>query len=248
MKISIITATYNSAATVSDTIESVLAQTHQDIEYMIIDGASKDNTLDIIRSYEPRFNGHMRIISEPDKGIYDALNKGIEYASGDVLGFIHADDLLADSDVIAKINRKFVDTNCDMLYGDMLMVDQENKKTVRNWKSSPFDKKLLRRGWMAPHPTLYATKQLYASVGNYNLKYPICADYDFIVRAFISTPYDKISYLPENLVLMRVGGTSAQTRNFKKMMIENWHIIRANNIGGAYTLFMKKFSKLFQFL
>jgi len=248
MKISIITATYNSSKTLKDTIESVLNQTYKDIEYIIIDGLSTDDTVRIATQYQDSFNGRMKIISEKDEGIYDALNKGIRYSSGEVIGFVHADDILADNGVVEKINNTFVQNKCQLIYGDILIVNQDNNKIIRNWKSQIFEPRLLKHGWMLPHPTMYASRQMYEQVGEYNLRYHIGADYDLIIRALKQTPLDQICYIPQYIVRMRAGGTSGQSKNFKAMMIEDWHIIKENEIGNIWTLFMKKFSKLTQFL
>lgn len=247
MKITIITATYNSGSTLRDTIESVLSQTYKDIEYLIIDGVSKDNTLDIAREYESRFEGKMRIISEPDKGIYDALNKGVRYATGEVIGFVHADDMLADGDVLQQIVNCFNETQCHIAYGDLSMISSTDNYIVRKWISSDYKAKKLKMGWMPAHPTMYAKKEVYSTYGLYDTAFKISADYDFILRAFSKLDSTLISYIPYTLVKMRVGGVSTKVSNLVKVIKEDWYAIRKNEIGGLSTLLLKKVSKLSQF-
>lgn len=247
MKISIITATYNNQHTIVSTIESVLHQTYQDIEYIIIDGASTDNTLNIAEKYEPLFNGRMKIVSEPDKGIYDALNKGISYATGDVIGFIHADDTIASNNIIEQVVANFSEHNCDLLYGDLYYVDANDQKIVRNWKSQPYNNKLLRKGWMPAHPTLYVRREIYYKIGGFDTTFRIAADYDFILRAFTFTPEEKIVYLPFVMVRMKVGGVSNNgLANILQKMKEDLHAIKNNKIGGMGTLIIKNTSKIKQ--
>lgn len=248
MKISIITATFNSEKTLADTIQSVLDQTYTDIEYVIIDGASADRTVALARSYESRFLGRMHIVSEPDKGIYDALNKGIRLATGDVVGFVHADDLLADPRVIDRVAQAFSDPACEMVYGDLLYVGADNKKTVRYWKSAPFKKGLLRKGWMPAHPTLYVRKEVYQQYGGFDTRFSIAADYDFILRVFSQIEPENVVYLPHIMVRMRVGGASNKSIvNIIRKTKEDWRALQNNKAGGWYTLVRKNGSKVSQF-
>lgn len=249
MKITVITATYNSEGTVRDTIESVLSQSYKEIEYLIVDGASTDNTLEIVREYEPLFEGRMRIISEPDKGIYDALNKGVINASGDIIGFIHADDIFADNDILELIAQNIAEKDCDIIYGDLVYVNSQNTKIVRKWKSRSFEKKLLRRGWMPPHPTLYLRKSVYDKFGLFDTAKKISADYDFILRVFSKVDSAKTVYIPRILIRMRLGGASNRDwKNIKLKMREDLDALRNNNIGGIYSLVWKNLSKIGQFL
>ncbi|EHG5994654.1 glycosyltransferase, partial [Escherichia fergusonii] len=205
MRISIITATYNSEKTLLDTLLSLEKQTHPDIEYIIVDGASKDNTINLINSNCTRVT---KIICEPDKGIYDALNKGIQAASGDVIGFLHSDDLLAYDDAIADIARTFESTGCDAIYGDLEYVAQnDTTKRIRLWKSGSFSRFKMKVGWMPPHPSFYMKRECYSQFGCFSLDYRISADYDSLLR-YILKKRISIAYLPKVLVKMRVGGIS----------------------------------------
>lgn len=241
MKISIITACYNADATIERTIKSVLNQSYKNIEYIIVDGGSSDKTLDIIERYS---QGISNMVSEPDKGIYDALNKGVMLATGDFIGFLHADDAFASSHVIKKIAH--LASNSDAVYGDLQYVS-ENDKVIRHWESGLFSLKALKRGWMPPHPTLYIKRELYNQIGHFNLEYKIASDYDFMLR-LLSVPNIKVSYLPEVVVLMRVGGASNKSiSNIIKKSKEDYKAIKRNKIGGFRTLFMKNFGKIGQF-
>ncbi len=241
MKISIITACYNADATIERTIKSVLNQSYKNIEYIIVDGGSSDKTLDIIKSYS---HGISNMVSEPDKGIYDALNKGITLATGDFIGFLHADDAFASSQIIEKITQ--LATNSDAVYGDLQYVS-ENEKVIRHWESGLFSLKALKRGWMPPHPTLYIKRELYDKIGHFNLEYKIASDYDLMLR-LLSIPNLKVAYLPEVVVLMRVGGASNKSlSNIIQKSKEDYKAIKRNKIGGFWTLFMKNFGKIGQF-
>lgn len=174
MKISIITATYNSGETILDTINSVLAQDYYNFEYIIIDGGSKDNTLDIIRANEPRFNGRMKWVSENDKGIYDAMNKGIGRATGDVIGILNSDDYYTSKDVLSTYAKTFSDYNVDAVYGDIHFIRNNNpEKIARYYSSKIFRPFLLRFGFMPAHPSFYLRRSVYDKVGCYSLEYKI---------------------------------------------------------------------------
>lgn len=249
MKISIITATYNSVATIVSCMESVLQQTYPNIEYVIIDGQSTDNTLEMaqhIKSKSPQAN--IVIQSEADKGIYDALNKGIALATGDVIGFVHSDDMLANPNTIQNIVNTFNSQNVDGVYGDLQYVTQTNTdKVIRHWQSQNFKSSLLKKGWMPAHPTLFLKRDVYAQQGNFNLKYKIAADYDFILRIF-KTPDYTFGYLPEVITKMRAGGAS--NRSLKNIIIkskEDYKAVTSNKVGGWYTIVFKNLSKVNQF-
>lgn len=248
MKVSIITATYNSASTLLDTMVSVLGQTYTDIEYVIVDGASKDHTVALIKSFQ-KDHSNIRYISEPDNGIYDALNKGIAMATGDVLGFVHADDVLAHREVIAQIVATFKIFGCDGVYGDLHYVHaQDTSKVIRNWKSQPFKKALLNRGWMPAHPTLYLKTSLYHTYGVYDTSYRIAADYEFILRIF-KQPDLQFRYIPENIVNMSVGGAS--NSSFQNILLktkEDYRVLKQNLFPLPWlVVVLKNFSKLPQF-
>jgi glycosyltransferase involved in cell wall biosynthesis len=246
MKISVITATYNCASTIADCLQSVARQTYRDREHVIIDGASTDGTVDILRQIS---GGVDRLISEPDRGIYDALNKGIAMASGDVVGFLHADDLYADDTVLEAIAKAFKDPAVDAVYGDLVYVRKsDTRRVVRYWRSSPFRPAQLAQGWMLPHPTLYLRRSVYERFGGFDLSYRIAADYDFMLRV-LGRIEGRIVYLPRLLVRMRVGGESNRSlRNIMRKSAEDLRALRANGVGGIVTLMLKNGSKLSQFI
>jgi glycosyltransferase len=245
MKISVITVAYNSASTIRDTIDSVLAQDYPCIEHLIIDGASSDSTLSIVSSYE---SPTIRFISEPDRGIYDALNKGIRLATGGIVGFLHADDIFADGSVLSEIAVRFQNPAVEAVYGDLVYVDAKDvTKIVRSWKAGEFTSKRLSQGWMPPHPTLYARLSVYERLGNFDTRYRIAADYDSIVRLFGAGAVCPV-YLPRLLVRMRVGGVS--NRSIKTIWLKSFEdldVMRRHKIGGLPTLLRKNLSKLHQF-
>ena len=245
MKISIITVCYNSDKTLEKTIQSVLAQTYINVEYLIIDGNSKDTTINIIKKYESTIS---KWVSEHDKGIYDALNKGLQLATGDVIGFVHSDDLLANNQIISKIANQFEKGNIDGLYGDLQYVDKNNIDTViRYWKSCDFKSSLLKKGWMPAHPTLFLKKKVYIKHGNFNLIYKIAADYDFMLRVFKDNTLNFV-YLPEIITKMRVGGASNKNlKNIIQKTKEDYQVITSNKTGNLVTLFLKNFTKFKQF-
>ena len=201
--ITIITAVYNGSATISGCLRSVNAQIVA-AEHIIIDGGSTDNTLNIVREISP----HARITSEPDQGIYDALNKGLVQATGDVVGFLHADDVYENSEVLAKIAVAFMDPDIDAVYGDLVYVQHDDiTQVIRYWKSGHYDDAALARGWMPPHPTFYVRRSVYDLLGGFDTRYRIAADYDTVLR-FMSVGKIRAAYIPEVLVRMRVGGIS----------------------------------------
>lgn len=247
MKASIITATYNSAESIKSSIDSVLNQNYNNIELLIIDGKSIDNTLYIIKDLANNFN-EIQIFSEKDKGVYDAFNKGIKSSNGDILGFVHSDDLLASPLIISEIVEKIKREKLDGVYGDLNYVQKHNiNKIVRKWKSNDFDYDLLKKGWMPAHPTFFLKKSVYEKHGLFNLNYSISADYDFMMRV-LSDKSLKFGYLPKVITKMRVGGES--NRSLKNIILktkEDYLIIKRNNIGNFLTLIRKNTSKFKQF-
>lgn len=231
MKISIITATYNSEATVKDTIESVLRQTHSDIEYIIVDGKSKDGTIETVKRYEPEFGGRMKWISESDKGIYDAMNKGIRMATGDVVGILNSDDFYTRDNVLEHINRAFEQNDVDAVYADIHFVDDGNlEKTVRYYSSKVFRRWLMRLGFMPAHPSFYMKRECFDRIGLYDTSYRIAADFEFLLRAiFINRIRTK--YLEEDFVTMRTGGVSTSGLGSHKMIMkEHLRAFRENKV------------------
>lgn len=245
MKISVITITYNSAKTLPRALESVQSQKYDDIEHIIVDGASTDGTREIVEAYAAKHK-NVRWISEKDKGIYNALNKGIHLATGDVIGFLHSDDVLKNADSIGHIAAIFADKSVEVVYGDLQYC--RGKKVIRRWVSNAFECNSLKYGWMPPHPTMYVRKEVYEQVGEYDEWFHISADYDMILRIF-SAGY-KSHYLPEVLVCMEVGGAS--NKNTKARLSktqEDYIALKKNHIGAGYfTVACKQLRKLKQFL
>lgn len=247
MKISIITVCYNSAATIQDTLRSVASQSHPDVEHIIVDGASKDQTLALIR----RHGLHVAtMVSEPDRGIYDAMNKGLALATGDFVGFLNADDIFAHEDAVAHIAQAVSEHGVvDALFADLVYVDQRHAdRVIRSWRSGAFAPSRLRHGWMPPHPTLYVRTALLKDVGMFDTSFRIAADYDFILRC-LSRPSVQTVYVPEVLVRMRTGGAS--NRSFKALLRksrEDLRALRKNKVGGWFTLICKNARKLPQFV
>jgi len=247
MKISIITIAYNSAATIEDTIQSVLAQSHDDLEYILVDGASKDGTMDIVNKYKSRIS---KIISEPDKGIYDAMNKGVLAASGEVVGILNSDDFYADVDVLKDVNAKFEESPIEGLYADLVYIDRDDPlRIIRNWKSGEYQHGLFRKGWMPPHPTFFVKKACYDRLGIYNTSLRSAADYELMLR-FIHKEEIKITYLPRVITKMRVGGQSnVSLKNRIKANKEDRKAWEMNGLKpGVFTLVRKPLSKIKQYL
>jgi len=249
MTISIVTVCYNSANTLEATILSVKKQTYADIEYIIIDGASRDVSLNIIKKYEPEFNGKMKWVSEPDKGLYDAMNKGIKLATGDVIGLINSDDLFFDDYALEKVMKVFEDNpKLDSVYADLYYVSQSNTdKIVRKWVTGK--QRFFNLGWHPAHPTLYLKKEVYEKFGLFNLDFKLAADFELMLRFFDKHKISSI-YIPEPFVKMRLGGET--NRSFVNIYKQNLECIKAfaiNDIGVNRLLypFYRVLPKLFQF-
>ena len=247
MKVSIITATYNSATSIASSLNSIINQDYNNIECIIIDGDSNDETIPIIKTYR-RKNLNIILVSEPDNGIYDALNKGIKLATGDLIGFVHSDDKLASPHIISELVTAIKNTQVFGVYGDLQYVSKlDTSKLIRNWKSSVFSKSLLKKGWMPPHPTLFLKKEVYQKHGNFNQNYKISADYDFMLRVLKDKTL-RFFYLPKVIIKMRVGGASNKNlKNIIQKTKEDYKAITSNKIGNWVTLFLKNYSKFKQF-
>ena len=245
MKVSITTATYNSAQTLADTLASLEAQTYSDIEYIVIDGASKHATLEVVKQYSTRVT---RIISEPDKGIYDALNKGVAAATGDIIGFLHSDDLLAYPDAVADVVAQFNSSHCQADYGDLEYVSKTDiSKVIRLWKRGDYTKQKLQLGWMPPHPTFYMKRELYEKFGGFDLNFRIAADYDSLLR-YLWCNNVSLSYVPKVLTKMRVGGASNRSlSNIIKKTGEDIQAIKKNGLFWPTVVLFKNLSKIPQF-
>jgi glycosyltransferase len=246
--ISIITATYNCASTLPDCIDSIAQQTYTKHEHVIVDGASADGTIDVINHYS---NQITTFITEPDQGIYDALNKGIKLSTGDVVGFLHADDMYASYEVLSKIAKVFEDPEICAVYGDLDYVSQQDtSRVIRRWKSKPFKRSDLSRGWMPAHPTLYVRREWYECIGGFDTSYHIAADYLSILKLFMN-PEFKTVYIPNVLVTMRLGGASNQSlKAIIKKTKEDWRVLRIcgyNKTNALCAIVWKNLSKLAQF-
>lgn len=232
MKISIITATYNSGKTVGDTLKSVLAQTYHDYELLVVDGASKDNTLEVVKNMEPLFEGRMRYISEPDKGIYDAMNKGIRMASGDVIGILNSDDFYTSDDALACIAWTLENEKVDAVYGDIHYVDDEDlKKCVRYYSSKPFRRWMMRLGFMPAHPSFYCRKEVYEKYGAFDAEnYRVAADFENLLRLIFVNKI-KTHYINKDFVTMRTGGASSSgLESHKRIMRDHLKALKKNGV------------------
>ena len=248
MKVSIVTVTYNSAQTLVDAMKSVLEQTYHDIEYIIVDGASTDSTIDIIRQYEPQFKNRLKWISEKDDGIYDAMNKGIQLATGDVVGILNSDDYFTSSDVIARMITAFRD-GVDAVYGDVHFIrDGQPEKCIRYYSSKRFSPMWLRFGFMPAHPSFYCRRGVYERAGYYKTDYAIGSDYEMMVRLF-KVHHINARYIPMDFVTMRTGGAS--TRNVQSRLALIKDDVRSCRENGVYTnipmICMKFLYKVFEF-
>lgn len=228
MKISVITATFNSKTTLADTLRSVAAQSHVDIEHIIVDGASIDGTLDVVRQHGERVS---QIISEPDRGIYDAMNKGIKAATGDIVGILNSDDMYYDNDIVRIIADVFTNKEIDACYGDLVYVDRNDTgQIIRYWQSSPYKEGLLKRGWIPAHPTFYVRRSVYEKYGGFDLRYRLAADTELMMR-FIGRYKIRVEYIPHLMVKMRLGGaTNKNISNIFKQNIEIWRAAKQNYI------------------
>lgn len=243
MKVSIITVSYNSGRTIEATIRSVFAQDDADIEYIIIDGGSKDNTMDIVSKYQHRI---AHVVSEPDNGMYDAMNKGIGLATGDLIGILNSDDTYAYPSVIADVVKTLGDS--DAVYADLQYVDTETGKVVRHWKSGTYNSGDFLKGWMPPHPTFFLRKKYYNNHGLYVVDQGTAADYELMLR-MIHKHQIQLSYLPKVITQMKTGGASNVT--WKQRWKANQQDRLSWQMNGLtpkwYTLWLKPLRKIFQF-
>lgn len=246
MKISIITCTLNSEVTIKKSIRSIQKQNYKNIEHLIIDGGSTDKTLQIIKKTKKK---NLNLYSLKDNGIYDALNKGIKYSTGNIVGILHSDDFYKNNNILRIIVDTFKHTKADLVYGDLLYVKKDYPfAAIRYWRAGKFYKEKLLNGWMPPHPTVFIKKKLFNKIGFYKTIYKISADYDFLIRIFNYKNINQV-YIPKVFINMRMGGMS--NRSFKNLIIksfEDYQIIKKNKIGGLLTLFNKNFSKIKQFI
>lgn len=229
-KVTIITVCFNSASTIRDTIESVLYQDYKNIEYIIIDGASTDETMKIVHEYGNRIN---IVISEPDKGIYDAMNKGISISTGDVIGILNSDDFYTDSHVVTDLVQAMENTNVDSVFADLVYVDQLDTNQVRRYyDSSRWSPGRFRLGWMPAHPTFFINREWYARCGHFSLDYSIASDFEMLVR-LLYRGGASYAYVARPVIKMRIGGVS--TQGFRHSWLLNCEIVRACRANGIWT-------------
>lgn len=247
MKISIITIAYNSAETIEATIQSVIAQDYTDVEYIIIDGASKDATMDVVDRYRDQV---AVVVSEPDQGIYDAMNKGVARATGEIVGILNSDDFYADNKVLSNVVTRFKESGAEAVYADLVYVERDNpSKVVRYWKSKPYKPGMFRKGWMPAHPTFFLKNECYRAHGAYSTELRSAADYELMLRMLEKHKISAV-HLPRVLTKMRVGGQS--NVSLKNRILANKEDRRAWKMNGLtpawYTLTVKPLSKLSQFI
>jgi len=246
MKISIITVSKNAINNIKQCIDSILSQTYRNVEYIVIDGASTDGTVNIIKQYNGRIS---KWISEEDSGIYDAMNKGINIASGDIVGFLNSDDIYTGPDILELVAETFQTNNTDSCYGDLVYVSKDDtNQVIRNWKSREFNYELFKNGWHPPHPTFFVKKNVYDKYGVFDTKYKIGADYALMLKFLIKHKIS-VKYIPEVLVKMRVGGSSNKNLfNILRANLECYKAWREYGLNVSPLFILKKpFSKLIQY-
>lgn len=244
LTISVVTAVWNRADTISDALHSVQAQDYPHVEHVVQDGGSDDGTAQIVaRMATPQ----TRLVSAADGGIYDAINRGIARATGDVIGLMHSDDVFADPTVLSQVAAAFADPQVDGVYGDLDYVSADMGRVIRRWRSGTYDRSLLARGWMPPHPTLYLRRAVFDRWGLYDTSLRIAADYEAMLR-YLAKGQIRLAYLPVVMVKMRVGGESNRSlgRILRKSR-EDLTALRRYKVGGLGTLALKNISKLGQF-
>lgn len=246
MKFSIITPTYNSSKTISRTIDSILMQSYKDIEYIVIDGNSSDGTQDIILNYKDKIN--LKFISEKDRGIYDAMNKGIMMATGDIIGILNSDDFYFDSNIFELVLKEFKNKDIDAVYGDISYFSNEINKITRYWKVGDYKESKLDNGWIVPHPSLFLRKSVYDKYGIFNTNLKIASDYEFILR-ILKIHKIKLKYISKIFVRMYDGGTSGSS---VKQRIKGWKELKKawliNNLKiPPFFILRRVLSKIFQF-
>lgn len=231
MKVSIITAAWNSGATLRDTLESVLGQTYPDIEHILVDGGSTDRTMELVREYEPRYGGRLRYVSEPDKGVYDAMNKGIRMATGEIVGILNSDDFYTSPDTVETLVGELERHKVDAVYGDIHYVDGKDLgKTVRYYSSAGFRRWKMLLGFMPAHPSFYCRKEAYERFGLFKTSYKVAADFENLLR-LIYVGGISIRYVPKDCVTMRIGGASTSGwTSHRQIMADHARAYRENHV------------------
>lgn len=238
LKISVIAVVWNTVETIEDTIQSVLSQKHPLVEHIVIDGASTDGTVDIIKKYKAKIT---KFVSEPDHGLYDAMNKGIAQSTGDVIGFLNADDVYAEKDILEQVASTFTDSNIDACYADLVYVDQNNlNKIVRYWKSRPYQDGLFEKGWMPAHPTFFIRRSVYEKYGNFDLNYHFQSDFELTMR-FLAIHKIRSIYIPRVFVKMRMGGVSNnRLSSIIRGNLEAYRVCKKHGLSVTPLFFIKK--------
>lgn len=247
MLVSIITVTLNARLTIEDTITKVLAQTYKNVEYIVVDGGSTDGTMGIVNKYKDRIS---KIVSEPDKGLYDGMNKGIKLATGDIIGILNSDDIYANNFVIENVVNKMNESESDLCYSDLVYVDKDNTdKNIRYWKSGTYNEESFKNGWIPPHPTVFIKRWVYEKYGVFDLSLAVVADHEILCR-FMYKYKVKSCYIPEVLIKMRLGGASNKgIINYIKQNLAIVKTLRKNKIKVSPMFFViKPITKLKQFL
>lgn len=245
LQISLITAVKNRAGPLAACLRSIRGQTWSGVEHIVVDGGSTDGTLEVLDSHA---GSVAKLISGPDSGVYDALNKGIDAAGGDIVGFMHADDEFANPDSLARIARAFEDPDVDVAYGDLVYVRRRDpSRVVRYWRAGEYSRARLAQGWMPPHPTFYARREVYQRFGAFDLRYRIAADYENMLR-ILWRGGARAAYIPQVLVRMRMGGISNQFVNLLLKSREDYAVMRENGISAVQALLRKNVTKLPQFV
>ena len=249
MKISIITATYNSADVLSEALESIRMQTYRNIEHILVDGNSRDGTHDLLREYAESVDYSVRIISEDDKGVYDALNKGIRISSGDVIGFLHSDDFWKDPQLLEKVASSFDSEDIKGCYGNVIFVSRQDvHKVVRKWNGGKFSKSRLLLGWMPPHPSVFLKREVYGKYGLFDTNYSVSSDYELLIR-FLYKHGINVKYVPSLNVYMRIGGRSTRNlQSFIRSFKEDYAILKRHNLPALPIALVKRLRKLGQFM
>ena len=239
LKVSVITVAHNSAGTIHDTLRSVAAQTHPTVEHILVDGASSDGTMQVVSMH----GSHLaKVLTEPDRGIYDAMNKGLALATGDVIGFLNSDDRYADAQVLERVTQAFGDPRTDAVLGDVAFFHPARpRRLTRRYRANKFVPKRLAWGWMPPHPALFIRREVFQRVGPFHTDYRIAGDFEWIVRAFGPAGIRHYRYLPDTLVHMRTGGIS--TGGWRNTMLLNREVMRACRSNGVSTNWPKLLSK-----
>jgi len=240
MKVSVVTAVFNGAETIADTLDSVAAQTYPDVEHVVVDGGSRDNTLEVVKQHGRRV---ARLISERDRGVYDGMNKGIRAATGEVIGTLNADDVYADPDVLARVAAAFADPSVEVCYGDLVYVKRDDTSAVvRYWKAGNYERDALRQGWFPPHPTFFVRRALYERGGLFNIDYPLGGDVELMMR-LLWKHQAKAVYIPNVQVKMRLGGIS--NASLRSIIRQNVVIREAARLNGlemenAFVYYVRK--------